>query len=99
MIDIEEAIKINILCVFYATMHTFTPYMSMKDNFGAEFLICEQLRADAQTLSGFKPHKKRAAVATLLYLARMFITQVVLRQYIFLSDATLHFLKKKGNYL
>lgn len=70
MIDIEEAIKINILCVFYATMHTFTPYMSMKDNFGAEFLICDQLRADAQTLSGSRPaqNKKRAAIATLLYL-------------------------------
>lgn len=59
MIDIEEAIKINILCVFYATMHTFTPYMSMKDNFGAEFLICDQLRADAQTLSGSSPAKNK----------------------------------------
>jgi len=53
-------------------MHTFTPYMLMKDNFGAEFLICDKLRANAQTLSGSSPaqNKKRAAVATLFYLVR-----------------------------
>ena len=53
-------------------MHTFTPCMLMKDNFGAEFLICDKLRANAQTLSGSSPaqNKKRAALATLLFGAR-----------------------------
>ena len=40
--------------------------MLMKDNFGAEFLICDKLRANAQTLSGSSPaqKQKRAATAT-----------------------------------
>ena len=40
-------------------MHTFTPYMLMKDNFGAEFLICDKLRANAQTLSGSSPAQNK----------------------------------------
>ena len=40
-------------------MHTFTPYMLMKDNFGAEFLICDKLRANVQSLSGSNPAQNK----------------------------------------
>ena len=53
-------------------MHTFTPYMLMKDNFGAEFLICDKLRANAQTLSGSSPaqNKKEQLLRFFLFGAR-----------------------------
>ena len=52
-------------------MHTFTPYMLMKDNFGAEFLICDKLRANAQTLSGSRPaQNKKSRCCDSSYLVR-----------------------------
>ena len=42
--------------------------MLMKDNFGTEFLICDKLRANAQTLSGSSPAQNKKEPLLRLFL-------------------------------